>query len=800
MTKNKLIILQGGRLGNKMFSIANALAQAKENYYELYTEYFYELNRFLRTPIHTARDDFQTFYFDRPGYFQYTVPRRIDIRLSGYFQSEKFFKKYSDEVREFLRNAKEYDLKKEFNNILSHDHTIAIHIRRSDYMTDPGFNIIPLDYYRKAMKRVLEKLNHPEDYLFVFFSDDIEWCKVNFGQNPKYTFIDNRNKPYSDISDLYLMSYCKHTIVANSSYSWWGAWLNENFDKIVIAPNYRKIFNFKLEDKDCVDLLVDYFPEEWEQLDFVYNNEKIDASYFNIPIDGWLYLRAHEIVKYTNSLYVHDKIGLLKELPAIISYNEKNQNYDLVCTNKLDDVVINSKWTLLYTNEKVNLSNKRYLVLENPFISKFIDYRLYLIDNKPELEKALLVKCINLEVRNDRWSEFYHKEIKRQNALKYEIHDYNPNLLTKGQIGCLKSHDYVDFEAWMHNYRYCLHIEDDAILQHNIFHNINIATQELNKHDWDTCQLSAIIWNGQLVNKLSEFLYKMTGSGAHCLLVNKQAFNKSINLFGSHIRPADDLIQHLNNIVFTPFLATITDDPRSNVCEDKPEAFIMRKSIVDKFYQHNNINFVYIDSVINTPNIPFNYTKTRSIFTRKERFEQLKNSIASVRHKIPNSYIAIAECTKFNKEEYEYLTQNVERVYNYINCDEIKKDVYSMLKAEGSYALMYKTLTQINIDRFENHFKLSGRYYLNDNFDFKNYDNNLNIAKNGNRVDIFTYIYKVHKSYMRTLIKNLKDSEIVFRCAVSFEETMRNYCLLEYTELRKMGAEGIGAGGGSAEC
>lgn len=102
-----------------------------------------------------------------------------------------------------------------------------MHIRRGDYLVSPGHYInLDVEYYKNALKYI----DNPGSILI--FSDDISWCKDNF-KGDKYIFIENEK----DYIDIYLMSLCNNNIIANSTFSWWGAWLNTNPNKIVISPN-----------------------------------------------------------------------------------------------------------------------------------------------------------------------------------------------------------------------------------------------------------------------------------------------------------------------------------------------------------------------------------------------------------------------------------------------------------------------------------------------------------------------------------------------------------------------------------
>lgn len=161
--------------------------------------------------------------------------RIFNLYLNGYFQNYSYFKDFEEKLR------KDFEFKKKPNkkNIkilkdIARNNSVSIHFRRTDYVTNKITNkhhgVCNLDYYQKTVKLIGEKVKDP---IFYIFSDDINWVKVNFKIKYKTYYIDHNKKGWQD---LRLMSQCKHNIIANSSFSWWGAWLNENREKIVIAP------------------------------------------------------------------------------------------------------------------------------------------------------------------------------------------------------------------------------------------------------------------------------------------------------------------------------------------------------------------------------------------------------------------------------------------------------------------------------------------------------------------------------------------------------------------------------------
>ncbi|WP_298883518.1 alpha-1,2-fucosyltransferase [uncultured Polaribacter sp.] len=155
--------------------------------------------------------------------------------LKGYFQTEKYFK----EIRETL--LKEFKINQPLseqtnkiaNLILTSKNSCSLHIRRGDYISDKKANSVHgtcnLEYYKNAIKIIENKYSNSS---FFVFSDDLSWTKENL-QIKDAVFVDVKSIPHED---MYLMSLCNNNITANSSFSWWGAWLNQNENKTVIAP------------------------------------------------------------------------------------------------------------------------------------------------------------------------------------------------------------------------------------------------------------------------------------------------------------------------------------------------------------------------------------------------------------------------------------------------------------------------------------------------------------------------------------------------------------------------------------
>ena len=152
----------------------------------------------------------------------------------GYFQCAKYYDEIrADLLRDFVLKRKPGKKNQDMLKLINSENSVSLHVRRGDYVKLAKVHgLCDLDYYKKSINYIAHKIKDPH---FFVFSDDVNWVKKNLEIKYPYTVIDfNHGK--DSIWDMILMKNCKHNIIANSSFSWWGAWLNENKNKIVIAP------------------------------------------------------------------------------------------------------------------------------------------------------------------------------------------------------------------------------------------------------------------------------------------------------------------------------------------------------------------------------------------------------------------------------------------------------------------------------------------------------------------------------------------------------------------------------------
>jgi hypothetical protein len=227
--------LQGG-LGNQLFqwAISKRLSLKYNTEYYFETSYFKKDNQGLVSKFELEITNLNLDIKENSISMLTTITDNFEFKempdnvfLDGYWQSEKYFIESENEIRKDLeipKHIKSYIMNK--YNILNKD-TVSIHVRRGDYTNLQHVHPLQsIDYYENAYDIIGDTSIN-----VLVFSDDIDWCKVNI-KFDNITYIEGE----TNIVDMYIMSLCNHNIIANSSFSWWGAWLNKNKNKKVIAP------------------------------------------------------------------------------------------------------------------------------------------------------------------------------------------------------------------------------------------------------------------------------------------------------------------------------------------------------------------------------------------------------------------------------------------------------------------------------------------------------------------------------------------------------------------------------------
>lgn len=214
---------QYGRFGNALFQIAATIGYAKKhNETFSFPRWPYQNNIKLgKLGCFTDIKNIKTkSKYEEPCFDYREIPYQEDLDLFGYFQSYKYFSHCDDFIKELLMPVRldDPDL---FRGIC------AIHVRRTDYLKYPDHHPFPgMDYYKKAMAMI------PQAKKFLIFSDDLLWCKNNF----KDLRCIIPTEMADSITDFKMMTACQYHIIANSSFSWWSAYLSEPDERVVISP------------------------------------------------------------------------------------------------------------------------------------------------------------------------------------------------------------------------------------------------------------------------------------------------------------------------------------------------------------------------------------------------------------------------------------------------------------------------------------------------------------------------------------------------------------------------------------
>ena len=249
---------QGARLGNILFQVAVGASLAHRYGDEF--RYIYPdnkrkdidpyLDNFLREVKFVDQEPPGVEIYREPEFAYREIPYRDGLCLEGYFQSARYF----DEplIRRLFSAPPEIEHRlREHFPVLAHPHVCSISVRRGDYLKLPAFHpCYGWRFYERAMALM------PADAVFIVCSDDFVWCRKMF-RGDRFVFAEGA----SAADQLYLQSLCRHNITSNTSFGWWGAWLNPNPDKIVVYP--RHWFGIRYRKLDTRDLT----PASWVGLD-----------------------------------------------------------------------------------------------------------------------------------------------------------------------------------------------------------------------------------------------------------------------------------------------------------------------------------------------------------------------------------------------------------------------------------------------------------------------------------------------------------------------------------------------------
>ncbi len=295
---SKVIVSLYGGLGNQLFQFATALSLAKKNHARVFLDLSWfdkdhlsagetprayalgvydlgcnvliknnrrkashkQLTRYIDAVVRRVKKYINVgiphFYEKSMKFHPNLIQSELPIWLDGYWQSYKYFEDIKPALREMIAFSRNMNstMQAIYKDILVKD-AICIHVRRGDYVTNPSaaqfHGLCDLSYYYSGINLVIKNLINPHAFIF---SDDPLWVRSNFKLQIPSTIVDI-NGPDEAHQDLWLMAACKHFIIANSSLSWWGAWLSDQSDKIVVAPN-QWFLNGQMSTEDLI-------PDQW---------------------------------------------------------------------------------------------------------------------------------------------------------------------------------------------------------------------------------------------------------------------------------------------------------------------------------------------------------------------------------------------------------------------------------------------------------------------------------------------------------------------------------------------------------
>jgi hypothetical protein len=263
---------RNGRLGNQLFQYATMRAQSRK--YEVALKLpKWEYSEYFDWPFPEGEVPYTDFIHNEPDFHfcgdfglldKHADQPIIDIK--GYWQSPMYWKGQEKAIRALFQFKAEFKAKQKA--WLPNGNNIAIHIRRGDYLTNPNHYNLPISYY---IQTLIENFPGWQKQNLIIFSDDIPYCKLHFGSLPNAYFSDG-----SEIEDLCRMSLCDNFIIANSSFSWWGAYLADK-GKVI-----RPVNHFDGNLKETCDIK-DLYPTDWTAFDPVKKIPLRDVT-FTIPV------------------------------------------------------------------------------------------------------------------------------------------------------------------------------------------------------------------------------------------------------------------------------------------------------------------------------------------------------------------------------------------------------------------------------------------------------------------------------------------------------------------------------------
>ena len=300
---------------------------------------------------------FEIKFIDERNFFQYSQTKNNGVMvINDYFESEIYFKHFREEVVQQLAPKNiNFEKLQNLTNKLSQYNSVCVHVRRGDFLKDRFYEayMLPIEYQKEAMKLATQII---PDANFFIFSDSTALSKQELSDITNLNFIDNEN--YSSLESLFLMSQCGHNIIANSTFSWWAAYINNSKEHITIAPRYK--YNNKFY-QNIYDKRKSYwkkalinsnaYPENWILLD--HENNTIPALIENLKLDS---AKASDIMKTYHKKAFNIYNGNLEELDLCADFLGKKY----ICKINIDSLHNKPTVVTAYYKVKSKFSDAQY--------------------------------------------------------------------------------------------------------------------------------------------------------------------------------------------------------------------------------------------------------------------------------------------------------------------------------------------------------------------------------------------------------------------------------------------------------
>ena len=386
--KNVISVYFDGGLGNQMFQYA-FLLNLKQHYpsslvnaylktvYGDSTHYGYELNKVFNIKL-DEQENLENFNLIKE-HSEVFMPQLFSLDtfhnwiIKGFWGNKKYFMPVESELRrDFTFSAKLYEEYETLINKMKNESSVSVHIRRGDFLTG-HIQKEPLSYYEDAIEYMNKRLENP---VFYFFSDDMAYTKQKFAHLPHKVFVEN-NREEESYKDMFLISQCQnHILNGNSTFSFWGAWLNPSKEKIVLTSNVSVFNNWIVwGTKD--------FPEK-SSTKVSIDTEKIHICYtlrdFNGKYSKFIGTSICSILENTKSNIVihiiHDDTlteeNKSKFMSLVNTYKQNIHFYSIVLPDELHGVSREKFDEMIFQNlsqeNKININAEKFIVMKNPEI------------------------------------------------------------------------------------------------------------------------------------------------------------------------------------------------------------------------------------------------------------------------------------------------------------------------------------------------------------------------------------------------------------------------------------------------